>query len=154
MASTSVPSSDRLPTAISDASPEPPAGRPDSPQPSALATSSVVAAAEVCSQLDTRAADGAPLAEWQCRPVVDRATPGRLFFYTRIRSRTSATVEHRWLWDGVLEQQVALDIAANDGPGYRTYSSHTVSPEKRGTWRVEVRLDDQKLLHAQEFVVP
>ena len=100
VASTSLPSSDRLTTAVSDTSPEPTDGRPDSPPPSATATSSVVAAAEICSQLDTRAADGTPLAEWRCQPVGDGATPGRFFFYTRIRSRTSTTVEHQWLRDG------------------------------------------------------
>ena len=152
VASTSLPSSDRLTTAVSETAPEPPDGRPE-PPPSAIATSSVVAAAEICSQLDTRAADGTPLAEWQCQPVVDRATPGRFFFYTRIRSRTSATVEHLWLRDGVIEQQVALDIGANDGLGYRTYSRQTVSPAGRGTWRVEFRLGEQEL-HVQEFVVP
>ena len=153
-ASTGVPPADGLPTAVSDAPSEPVAARSDSPPPSGSATSSAVVAAEICSQLDTRAADGAPLAEWRCEPVVDRAAPGRLSFYTRIRSRTSTTVEHRWLRNGVLEQQVTLDVGANDGPGYRTYSSHTVSPEARGTWRVELRLGDQESLHVEEFVVP
>ena len=153
-ASTSVPPADGLPTAVSDAPSEPVAAQSDSPPPSGSATSSAVVAAEICSQLDTRAADGSPLAEWRCQPVVDRAAPGRLSFYTRIRTRTSTTVEHRWLRNGVLEQQVTLDVGANDGPGYRTYSSHTVSPEARGTWRVELRLGDQELLHVEEFVVP
>lgn len=152
-ASTSVPPSDGLTTSISDTSPEPPDGPPDSPPPSAVATSSVVAAAEICSQLDTQTAQGTPLAAWHCQPVGDSAAPGRFFFYTRIRSRTSTTVEHRWLRDGVLEQQVALDIGANDGPGYRTYSRQTVSPAGRGRWRVELRLGEQEL-HVQEFVVP
>lgn len=151
--STGAPSSDQPPPAVSDTAPEPEA-RSDPSPPLALARSSVVAAAQVCSQLDTRSADGAPLAEWSCQAVVNRATPGRLFFYTRIRSRTSSTVEHRWLRNGLIQQQVALDIEANDGPGYRTYSSQTVSPEARGAWRVELRLGDQEPLHVQEFVVP
>ena len=144
---------DRPPPTVSDTPPEP-VERPDPSPAPGLARSSVVAEAEVCSQLDTRSADGVPLAEWSCQPVVDRATPGRLFFYTRIRSRTSTTVEHRWLRNGVIQQQVTLDIQANDGPGYRTYSSQTVSPDARGSWRVELRLSDPEPLHVQEFVVP
>lgn len=94
VSSTSVASSDVPPAPVSDESPEPTA-RPDPSPPSAIATSSVVTAAEICSQLETRTTDGAPLAEWQCQRVVDRATPGQLFFYTRIRSRTSTAVQHR-----------------------------------------------------------
>ncbi len=88
VAPNSLPSSDGLPTAVSGTSPVPAAAQPDAPPLSAVPTSSVVAAAGICSRLDTRAADGAPLAEWQCQAVIDRAAPGRLFFYTRIRSRT------------------------------------------------------------------
>ena len=129
---------------------------PDSRDVPAVATSSVVAAAEICSQLDTRAPDGAPLAEWRCEPVSQQAqaTPAQLFFYTRIRSPTSTTVAHRWLRNGVLQQRIELDIGANNGAGYRIYSSHTVSTQQRGTWRVELQSADQELLYAEEFVVP
>jgi len=153
VASANLPSLDRLPTAVSEASPEQTGGQPDSSPLSAIATSSVVADAEICSQLDTRAADGTPLIEWLCQPVGDDATPGRFFFYTRVRARTSTTVEHRWLRDGVLERKFALEIGANSGPGYRTYSEIIVAPTGRGTWRVELRLGEREL-HAQEFVVP
>ena len=130
--------------------------KPDSRDVPAVATSSVIAAAEICSQLDTRAPDGAPLAEWRCEPISEQAqaTPVQLFFYTRIRSPTSATVAHRWLRNGVLQQRIELDIGANNGAGYRTYSSHTVSTQQRGTWRVELQSGDQELLYAEEFVLP
>ena len=155
-ASTPALPTDPLPTSASEASsPDgPPAARRPDSNPVAVTTPSVVVAAAVCSELETRASDGVPLAEWRCEPVVGRAGPGRLFFYTRVRSRTRATVEHRWLRNGVLEQQVDLSIEANDGPGYRTYSSHTVSSGERGAWRVELRFGDQGLLHAEEFAVP
>ena len=158
IASVPEPSSDRLPATVADeggdASPEPAARRPDTRATPVVAASSVVVAAEICTQLDTRGADGATLAEWQCDPVVDRAAPEPLFFYTRIRSRTNTTVGHQWFRDGVLEDEIDLDIGANDGRGYRTYSSHTVSPQERGAWRVELRSSDQDLLHVEEFVVP
>jgi hypothetical protein len=141
--STNVPPPERLPMVASDA-----------PSESGSVRSSLVAAADICGQLDTRDADGTPLAEWRCQIVGDRAAPGQLSFYTRIRSRTSTTVEHRWLRNGVLEQRIVLDVEANNGSGFRTYSSHTVSPEARGMWRVELRLGNQDLLHVEEFVVP
>ena len=53
-----------------------------------------------------------------------------------------------------LEQQIDLDIGANNGAGYRTYSSHTVSSQQTGTWRVELWSGDQTLLYAEEFVAP
>ena len=141
--STNVPPPERLTMVASDA-----------PSESGSVRSSLVAAADICGQLDTRDADGTPLAEWRCQIVGDRAAPGQLSFYTRIRSRTSTTVEHRWLRNGVLEQRIVLDVEANNGSGFRTYSSHTVSPEARGMWRVELRLGNQDLLHVEEFVVP
>jgi len=112
-----------------------------------------VAEASLCSQLETRGADGASLGEWRCRSVVDLATPGELFFYTRIRSRTSAVVVHRWLRNGSLAQQVELEIEANDGPGYRTYSLRSIASQESGAWRVELLSTDGALLYAEEFEV-
>jgi len=112
-----------------------------------------VAEARLCSQLETRGADGASLAEWRCSSVVERAAPGELFFYTRIRSRTSAVVVHRWLRNGSLAQQVELEIDANNGPGYRTYSLRTIGSQERGAWRVEAVSTDGVLLYAEEFEV-
>ena len=150
------PSSDERPAASQNVPTPAQTAEPDSRDVPAATTPSVVAAAEICSQLDTRAPDGAPLAEWRCEPVSEQAqaTPAQLFFYTRIRSPTSATVAHRWLRDGVLQQRIELDIGANNGAGYRTYSSHTVSSTQRGTWRVELQSSGQELLYAEEFVVP
>ena len=124
-------------------------GSSDSARPLEDISWSVVEA-EVCARFVNRGADGNVLVQWRCEPVGDIADPGELFFYTRIRSRTRTTVEHRWLRDGVLDREVALNVGANDGPGYRTFSSRTVFP---GTWRVELRSREQELLHAGEFEV-
>lgn len=112
-----------------------------------------VAEARLCSQLETRGADGASLGEWRCTSIVDRAVPGQLFFYTRIRSRTSTVVVHRWLRNGSLAQQVDLEVDANDGPGYRTYSLRTIASQQGGAWRVELLSTDGELLYAEEFEV-
>ena len=131
--------------------------QPDPPPP-ALAdetdvASPVVVEAQVCSSLVTRDNDGAPLRDWRCDEVVESAEPGQLYFYTRIRSPTSLTVEHRWLRDGVVEQTIDLDVTVNNGLGYRTYSSIAVPPAMSGAWRVELRTGDQAVLRVEEFVV-
>ena len=112
-----------------------------------------VAEARLCSQLETRGADGVSLGEWRCTSVVERAAPGELFFYTRIRSRTSAVVVHRWFRNGSLAQQVELEVDTNDGPGYRTYSLRTIASQESGAWRVEALSADGALLYAEEFEV-
>jgi hypothetical protein len=48
---------------------------------------------------------------------------------------------------------VNLNISANQGPGYRTYSRQTISAERAGNWRVELRSQDGKVLHEERFVV-
>ena len=53
-------------------------------------------------------------------------------------SRASLGYEER------LVQTVRLDISANQGPGYRTYSRQTISAERAGNWRVELRSQDVK----------
>ena len=113
-----------------------------------------VVTAEVCSRLDTRNDEGNSLAEWRCDAVGDQAIPGQLFFYTRIRSPRGTTVAHQWFRNDSLVDTVTLEIGANAGPGYRTYSSHTVSTEERGRWRVELRSPNETVLHSDEFVVP
>lgn len=113
-----------------------------------------VVTAEVCSRLETRNNDGNSLAEWRCDAVGDQAIPGQLFFYTRIRSPRGTTVAHQWFRNDFLVDSVTLEIGANAGPGYRTYSSHTVSTEERGRWRVELRSLDEAVIHSDEFVVP
>jgi len=62
-------------------------------------------------------------------------------------------VEHRWYQDGTLRRTVNLRIAANPSEGYRTYSRNTVTAERRGEWRVELRDAEGALLHEERLVV-
>jgi hypothetical protein len=78
--------------------------------------------------------------------------PGPLFFFTRVASARDTTIEHRWYRDDRLYQQVELDIGANPS-GFRTYSRTTVSPDRAGNWRVELRTDDGRVLHQETFSV-
>ena len=76
-----------------------------------------------------------------------------MFFYTQVKSATATTIEHRWYQGERLRQTVQLRIQANPGAGYRTYSRHTVSSERAGDWRVELRSADGIVLHQERFTV-
>ena len=75
-----------------------------------------------------------------------------MFFYTRIVSAGPTTVEHRWYFDGRLEQSVTLDVQPNSG-GYRTFSRRTSNARRAGAWRVELRNADGQLLREERFTV-
>lgn len=131
----------------------PPARPPAASADEASVGATVVVEAQVCSQLVTRDDDGSRLGNWQCDAVAGPVDSGQLYFYTRIRSPTNITVEHRWLRAGVVQQAINLEVGANDGPGYRTYSTLTVSPERSGAWQVEVRTADEGVLRVEDFFV-
>jgi hypothetical protein len=88
--------------------------------------------------------------DWQCKAAGRPVDSGPLFFYTRIKSPTNLTVEHRWYRDERLQRVVALRVQSNQRNGFRTYSRTTVDP---GDWRVEVRTPDGGVLHSERFVV-
>jgi hypothetical protein len=114
-------------------------------KPRAASAPVSVVVAELCGALSTT--------DWRCAPASPPTAPGSLYFYTRLQSPLPATVEHRWYYEERLVQTVRLDISANQGPGYRTYSRQTISAERAGDWRVELRSQDGKVLHEERFVV-
>jgi hypothetical protein len=120
--------------------------RPAVPSKSPAASAPVtVVEAQLCSGLSTT--------DWRCSPASLPTAPGSLYFYTRLQSPSPATVNHRWYYEERLVQTVSLNISANQGPGYRTYSRQTISAERAGNWRVELRSQDGKVLHEERFVI-
>jgi hypothetical protein len=111
-----------------------------------------VAAAQLCSDLSTAGAVN-PSIDWRCVPADSPVDPGSLFFYTRLKSPTGTTVQHRWYRDDRLHRVVELPIRVNTAVGYRTYSRSTVDNQGTGDWRVELRTRDGVLLHEERFVV-
>jgi hypothetical protein len=77
-------------------------------------------------------------------PIEGEASPGRLFFYTRVKSANDVIVQHRWYRGDRQVESVDLDVGANPSNGYRTYSRHTVSA---GDWRIELTTRDGAVLH-------
>ena len=90
---------------------------------------------------------------WRCTAADSQVQPGPMFFYTQVKSATATTIEHRWYHGDRLRHAVQLRIQANPGAGYRTYSRHTISSERGGDWRVELRSADGAVLHEQRFTV-
>jgi len=90
---------------------------------------------------------------WQCEAADSQVPPGPMFFYTQLKSATATTIEHRWYQGDSLQLAVQLRIQANPGAGYRTYSRNTISKERVGDWRVELRSVDGAVLHEERFTV-
>jgi len=104
--------------------------------------------AQLCTALARR---GSP--DWQCTSADDDLQPGTLFFYTRLTTAVNTTVEHRWYRGNRVHQVMRLRVAATPGSGYRTFSSNTVSAERAGEWKVELRAADGTVLQEQRFVI-
>lgn len=104
--------------------------------------------AQLCKALARR---GSP--DWQCSSAGADLKPGTFFFYTRLLTGTNTTVEHRWYRGERVHQVMRLRVAATPGSGYRTFSSNTVSAERAGDWRVELRTADGTVLQEQRFVI-
>ena len=136
--------------------PAPPVPPPDAPLPTpavksqptrtALSKPPTLVAAQLCQTLSTGG-------NWNCVPPGDPVSPGTLFFYSRLKSATDTTVQHRWYRGDRLRQTVDLRIRANSTDGYRTYSRQTVDGQSASDWRVELRTSDGVLLHEERFVV-
>jgi len=117
-------------------------------EPVATSASVTVLKAQLCSALARR---GSP--DWQCTPASGDLRPGTYTFYTRLLTAAATTVEHRWYFRDRAHQTMRLRVTASPGNGYRTFSATTVSPERAGDWKVELRAADGSLLQEERFVV-
>jgi len=104
--------------------------------------------AQICSGIEKT---GSP--DWQCAPASGELPPGTYMFYTRLLTTSETRVEHRWYRDGRVHQTMRLRVSASPGSGYRTFSATTISPERAGEWKVELRAADGSLLHEARFFV-
>lgn len=139
------------PAAVAPPRPEPTPSRVErQASPARVATSQTVTVlnAQLCKALARR---GSP--DWQCTSADSALPPGTLFFYTRLLTAANTTVEHRWYRGDRVHQVMKLRVAPTPGSGYRTFSSNTVSAERAGDWKVELRAADGTVLQEQRFVI-
>jgi hypothetical protein len=106
----------------------------------------VVVTAAVCRDFSRAGA-------WRCTPLRAPAPPGTLVYYTRVKTTSPVTLEHRWYQGDRLTRRVSLRVSANATEGYRTFSRQTVTRERAGDWRVELRDAEGALLDEQRFTV-
>ena len=148
------------------ARPTPPPAEPIArPQPTAKAVQPTRSEADAVSERPTTPTRSAAmptvvtaqlctaLRVWRCEAADSQVPPGPMFFYTQVKSATATTIEHRWYQGDRLRQAVQLRIQPNPGAGYRTYSRNTISSERVGDWRVELRSADGAVLHEERFTV-
>lgn len=108
----------------SDAPAEPsPVAAPRNETPAAVVT---IIDAELCK---TFSASGA---KWQCTAPGDVVAPGRLVFYTKMKSQRDASVTHLLVSRQHAAAIRGLRISPNGTAGYRTYSRQTVGPGSGG----------------------
>ena len=125
-----------------------PVERPNPPETRITSASVSVLNAQLCSALERK---GSP--DWQCAPVNGDPQPGTYIFYTRLLTNAETSVEHRWYRGERVQQVRRLRVAASPGSGYRTFSSNTISPERAGDWKVELRGADGTVLWEKSFVI-
>jgi hypothetical protein len=125
-----------------------PVERPNAPETSSTSTAVSVLNAQLCSALEKR---GSP--DWQCAPVNGDPHPATYILYTRLLTNADTTVEHRWYRGERVQRVSRLRVAASPGRGYRTFSSYTISPERAGDWKVELRGADGTVLWEEHFVI-
>ena len=92
-------------------------------------------------------------AEWTCERAGDPVGPGHLYFYTRVTTPRDTVIVHRWYREDRVQLNRELQIEANSGAGYRTYSHLVVDAKSAGQWRVELRTPDGRVLREERFVV-
>ena len=127
-----------------------PVERPNAPETSITSASVSVSVlnAQLCSALEKR---GSP--DWQCVPINGDPQPATYFLYTRLLTNADTTVEHRWYRGERVQQVRRLRVPASPGRGYRTFSSNTISPERAGDWKAELRGADGTVLWEAHFVI-
>ena len=131
------------------ADPTPAPVEPPQPRGTSITSAPVsVLNAQLCSALEKK---GSP--DWQCASVTSDPQPGTYIFYTRLLASADTTVEHRWYRGERVHQVRQLRVVASPGSGYRTFSSNTISAERAGDWKVELRAADGTLLREEHFVI-
>lgn len=129
--------------------PPAPAGRPTSPPaPAESPTAAPAAPASKPAVPPSISVDGrlcTTLARsgsvWRCEAAANPTTADALYYYSRVRSSRDVVVRHRWSHDGEVVRTVPLEVRANPGDGFRTFSRQTLAG-RSGNWEVALLAPD------------
>jgi len=77
------------------------------------------------------------------------ADANRICFFTEIVDFEGGSITHRWIYGGETAAEVTFDIG---GPRWRVYSSKNLTPDRTGTWTVEIVDGSGKTVDKAEFV--
>ena len=71
-----------------------------------------------------------------------------LYCFSRVSGPRPKAVFHYWIYDDnvVVREKASVDKATG-----AAWSKATMSPDKKGKWRVDIRLDDSQLLGSTAF---
>ena len=72
----------------------------------------------------------------------------QLFFFTELHGLQGQKVKHVWYFNDQTMANVELGVHTTR---YRTFSSKNIMPSQLGTWRVELRDENNKLLATRAF---
>ncbi|MDH4063572.1 MAG: DUF2914 domain-containing protein [Acidobacteriota bacterium] len=90
---------------------------------------------------------------WKCDEANGVAGDSSISYYTRVRSAEDIVIRHRWSYGGRVVAVATLQVVANTGAGFRTFSSQTVSSLRPGEWQVAAVGPDGRILDERRFVV-
>ena len=90
---------------------------------------------------------------WRCDPAGDPTSADAVYYYTRVRSPGDVVVGHRWTYQGQVVRTVNLQVRANPGEGFRTFSRQSLSGRRDGSWEVALIAPDGAVIDTQRFTV-
>jgi hypothetical protein len=90
---------------------------------------------------------------WRCDPAGDPTSADAVYYYTRVRSPGDVVVGHRWTYQGQVVRTVNLQVRANPGEGFRTFSRQSLSGRRDGSWEVALIAPDGAVIDSQRFTV-
>jgi len=77
---------------------------------------------------------------------------GQVYCYSKIKVNTdSSTIYHLWYLNEEKVTQIELNV--KKAPGFRTYSSKTITAQHKGNWEVEVQDASGNILSSVKFTV-
>lgn len=73
---------------------------------------------------------------------------GKIYFFTEFKQLNGHSAKHLWYYDNKLVAEIPFTIQSNR---WRAWSSKSLKPDQRGSWRVKVVTADGEVLSEKSF---